>query len=148
MGKAHGHKNVDRGYVPGLCAGRRRPLYLGVCDPEGTFSRPHDIGGIRFRTMPFYHRVYSPGKLQFITTSTYRRTPLFLSDRFRRGFVQKSRGPWEAGPRYELMEVRQELHFLLVGWAGWRRPWFGVCALPKDLWELGKAVAIRAVASG
>ncbi len=38
--------------------------------------------------MPFYHRVYSPGELQLITTSTYRRTPLFLSDRFRRCFVQ------------------------------------------------------------
>jgi hypothetical protein len=47
--------------------------------------------------MPFYHRVYSPGELQFITTSTYRRTPLFLSDRFRRCFVQR------------LEEVRQEL---------------------------------------
>jgi len=54
--------------------------------------------------MPFYHRVYTPGQLQFITSSTYRRTPLFLSDRFRRGFVQR------------LEEMRQELHFLLVGW--------------------------------
>jgi hypothetical protein len=45
--------------------------------------------------MPFYHRVYSPGELQFITPSTYRRTPLFLSDRFR--LVQR------------LREVRQEL---------------------------------------
>ena len=51
--------------------------------------------------MPFYHRVYSPGELQFITTSTYRRTPLFLSDRFR--LVQR------------LDEVRQEWHFLLIG---------------------------------
>ncbi len=55
--------------------------------------------------MPFYHRVYSPGELQFITTSTYRRTPLFLSDRFRRGFVQRA-GPTASG--YELNEVRQE----------------------------------------
>ncbi len=39
--------------------------------------------------MPFYPRVYSPGELQFITTSTYRCTPLFLSDRFRRSFVQR-----------------------------------------------------------
>ena len=54
--------------------------------------------------MPFYHRVYSPGELQFITTSTYRRTPLFVSDRFRHCFVQR------------LDEVRQELHFLLIGW--------------------------------
>jgi putative transposase len=54
--------------------------------------------------MPFYHRVYSPGRLQFVTTSTYRRTPLFLSDRFRRCFVQR------------LEEVRLEWHFLLIGW--------------------------------
>jgi len=54
--------------------------------------------------MPFYKRIYSPGQLQFITTSTYRRTPLFLSDRFRGCFVQR------------LEEVRQEWHFLLIGW--------------------------------
>ena len=54
--------------------------------------------------MPFYHRVYTAGQLQFITASTYRRTPLFLSDRFRRCFVQR------------LEEMRRELHFLLVGW--------------------------------
>ena len=72
--------------------------------------------------MPFYHRVYSPGELPFITASTYRRTPLFLSDRFRRGFVRKSRGPWNAGPRYELEEVRQEWHFLLVGWVLTQQP--------------------------
>jgi hypothetical protein len=39
--------------------------------------------------MPFYHRVYTPGQLQFITASTYRRTPLFHSDRFRHCFVQR-----------------------------------------------------------
>ncbi len=50
--------------------------------------------------MPFYHRVYSPGELQFITISTYRRTPLFLSDRFRRCFVQR------------LEEVPQELDYM------------------------------------
>ena len=38
--------------------------------------------------MPFYKRTYSPGELQFITTSTYRRAPLFLSERFSRCFVQ------------------------------------------------------------
>ena len=54
--------------------------------------------------MPFYHRVYSPGELQFITASTYRRTPLFLSNRFQRCFIER------------LEEVRQELHFLLIGW--------------------------------
>jgi putative transposase len=54
--------------------------------------------------MPFYKRPYSPGQLQFITTSTYRRAPLFLSQRFCRCFVQR------------LEEVREELKFLLIGW--------------------------------
>ena len=54
--------------------------------------------------MPFYNRTYSPGQLQFITTSTYRRAPVFLSARFRRRFVQP------------LEEVRQEMQFLLIGW--------------------------------
>ena len=54
--------------------------------------------------MPFYHRTYNRGELQFIPSSTYRRAPLFLSERFRRCFVQR------------LEEVRQELKFLLIGW--------------------------------
>src|SRR5260370_12676232 len=49
--------------------------------------------------MPFYGRHYSPGQLQFITTSTYRRAPLFLSDRFRSD------------------RLRKEMKFLLIGWA-------------------------------
>jgi hypothetical protein len=39
--------------------------------------------------MPIYHRTYSPGELQFITSSTYRRAPVFLSPRFCRYFVQR-----------------------------------------------------------
>ena len=54
--------------------------------------------------MPFYHRTYRPEELQFITTSTYRRAPLFFSERFCRCFVQR------------LEEVREELEFLRVGW--------------------------------
>jgi putative transposase len=54
--------------------------------------------------MPWYHRLYRPGELQFLTASTYRRTPLFRADRFRRCFVQR----WE--------EVRQQLHLRLIGW--------------------------------
>jgi putative transposase len=54
--------------------------------------------------MPLYKRIYSPGQLQFITTSTYRRAPLFLSACLCRCFVQR------------LEEVRQELKFLLIGW--------------------------------
>jgi putative transposase len=48
--------------------------------------------------------VGTAGQLQFIATTTYRRAPLFLSERFCRSFVQR------------LEEVRQELNFLLIGW--------------------------------
>jgi hypothetical protein len=54
--------------------------------------------------MPFYHRTYNRGELQSITSSTYRRTPVFLSERFCHSFAQR------------LEEVRQELKFLLIGW--------------------------------
>jgi hypothetical protein len=54
--------------------------------------------------MPVYHRVCATGELQFLTSSTYRRVPVFLSDRFRGCFVDR------------LEEVRRELNFLLVGW--------------------------------
>jgi hypothetical protein len=43
-----------------------------------------------------YKRTHSPGQLQFITTSTYRRSPLSLSERLCRCFVQR------------IEEVRQE----------------------------------------
>jgi len=39
--------------------------------------------------MPIDHRPYSPGELQFITTSTYRRAQVFLSPRLCRYFVQR-----------------------------------------------------------
>ncbi len=54
--------------------------------------------------MPLYKRHYSPGELQFITTSTYRRAPLFRSERFCRSFVAT------------LQQVRKEKGFLLLGW--------------------------------
>jgi putative transposase len=53
--------------------------------------------------MPFYKRTFSLGQLQFITTSTYRRSPLFLSEHFCRFFVQT------------LEELRKEMKFLLIG---------------------------------
>ena len=54
--------------------------------------------------MPIYHRIYMPGELQFITTSTYRPVPVFPSARFCQVFVQR------------LEEVRQKMHCLLLGW--------------------------------
>ena len=71
--------------------------------PKGRFLPAPRRREYTLLALPFCHRVYSPGELQFITTTTYRRTPLFLSDGFRHCFVQR------------LDEVRQELHFLLVG---------------------------------
>ena len=47
---------------------------------------------------------YIPGELQFITSSVYRRTPLFRSERFCRCFVDA------------LAEVRKASGFLLIGW--------------------------------
>ena len=54
--------------------------------------------------MPIYHRHFEPGQLQFITTSTYRRTKLFERDLFRWYFVQV------------LQQLRKETGFLLIGW--------------------------------
>jgi len=47
---------------------------------------------------------YIPGELQFITSSIYRRTPLFRSRRFCRCFVDA------------LADVRKATGFLLIGW--------------------------------
>ena len=54
--------------------------------------------------MPIYGRHYEPGQLQFITTSNYRRTQLFHSQRFRWAFVEV------------LRQLRQETDSLLIGW--------------------------------
>ncbi|MCL5669978.1 MAG: transposase [Acidobacteria bacterium] len=47
---------------------------------------------------------YIPGELQFITSSTYRRSSLFRSQRFCRCFVDA------------LIDVRKSTGFLLIGW--------------------------------
>lgn len=54
--------------------------------------------------MPCRRLPYIPGELQFITSSVYRRTPLFRSERFCRCFVDT------------LVEVRKAGSFLLIGW--------------------------------
>ena len=54
--------------------------------------------------MPIYHRTYSPGELQFITSSTYRRAQIFRSPRFCQYFVER------------LKEVRQKMNCLFIGW--------------------------------
>ena len=80
------------------------PVLWGLRSPEGTLFRQGFCASILSGGMPFYKRTYSSGQLQFITTSTYRRAPLFLSQRFCRCFVQT------------LAEARQEMKFLLLGW--------------------------------
>ena len=79
-----------------IVAGRRRlaqtPILGGLRSPEGTLFRPGLVESILVRSMPFHKRTYSPGQLPFITTSTYRRAPLFLSERFCRCFVQRLGG--------------------------------------------------------
>ena len=54
--------------------------------------------------MPIYGRHFEPGQLQFITTSTYRRSRLFTCQRFCWTFVET------------LRQLRQETGFLLIGW--------------------------------
>jgi 8-oxo-dGTP pyrophosphatase MutT (NUDIX family) len=54
--------------------------------------------------MPVSRRHFAPGQLQFITSSTYRRTRLFESHRFRCDFVAA------------LRELREETGFPLIGW--------------------------------
>jgi len=54
--------------------------------------------------MPIYRRHFQPGQLQFITTSTYRRTRLFEDNPFRWSFVDV------------LRQVRLDFDFLLIGW--------------------------------
>ena len=54
--------------------------------------------------MPVSRRHFAPGQLQFITSSTYRRTKLFDSHRFRCDFVEV------------LRQFRREAGFLLLGW--------------------------------
>jgi REP element-mobilizing transposase RayT len=54
--------------------------------------------------MPVSRRHFARRRLQFITSSTYRRTKLFDSHRFRYDFVEV------------LRQFRRETGFLLVGW--------------------------------
>lgn len=54
--------------------------------------------------MPRYHRVFDPGHWQFITSSTYRRVPVFRGRPFCQNFVEV------------LGKLRQEFEFRLVGW--------------------------------
>ena len=54
--------------------------------------------------MPLYHRHYSPGELQFITSSVYHRTPIFANPLFCREFA------------HTLQELREEFGFLVIGW--------------------------------
>ena len=71
---------------------------------EGSASSGGYAAAILCSSMPIYHRTYSPGELQFITSSTYRRAQVFRSPRFCQCFVER------------LEEVWQKMNCLLVGW--------------------------------
>jgi hypothetical protein len=47
--------------------------------------------------VPVYHQVYTPGELQFITASTYRRTLMLPPNRFRRFLVERT----DEGKKYD-----------------------------------------------
>ena len=80
------------------------PVLWGLRVPEGILCWRSFGARILSSNMPLHKRYYSPGQLQFITASTYQRAPLFLSERFRGGFVET------------LAQARQEMKFLLIGW--------------------------------
>jgi hypothetical protein len=52
--------------------------------------------------IPLYRRHFEPGQLQFITSSTYRRTKLFEHDRSRSMFVEVLRQLRQASLSLEL----------------------------------------------
>ncbi|MGH8403753.1 MAG: transposase, partial [Gammaproteobacteria bacterium] len=54
--------------------------------------------------MPLYHRHFEPGQLQFITSSTYRRAPIFSNPACCQFFVEALRA------------ARSKFRFRLVGW--------------------------------
>jgi len=72
------------------CAGWRRLLPLGVCVSRSDFPLPVPHRGeytpLRGALLSWY---LQPGEMQSIPARTYRRAPLFLSDRFRSCFVQR-----------------------------------------------------------
>jgi REP element-mobilizing transposase RayT len=67
------------------------------------FARP--LPGTRLHSlMAVSRRYFAPGHLQFITTSTYRRVPVFLNPAYCQLFVDALRA------------VRSKIDFLLIGW--------------------------------
>jgi REP element-mobilizing transposase RayT len=53
---------------------------------------------------PLYHRSFTPGHLQFITTRNYRRTPLFRNEGLGREFVSV------------LAALRRAKGIAMIGW--------------------------------
>jgi REP element-mobilizing transposase RayT len=87
--------------VPAL---RDFPLFWPITMAGARRHRISARAGVVVTAMPICHRYWEPGRLQFITASTYRRAQLFPSPRFRNLFARK------------LAELREEMHFLIVGW--------------------------------
>ncbi len=67
-----------------------RFLVSAISRRDGLFP-PRTVASLLPCAMPFYHRVYSPGELQFITTTTYRRTPFSSRSAFGAALSRGSR---------------------------------------------------------
>jgi hypothetical protein len=57
--------------------------------PKGRFLPAPRCESVLSSAGLLHHRIYTPGERQFTPASAYRRTPPFLSDRFRLGSVQR-----------------------------------------------------------
>jgi len=82
----------------GRATGWRRHRFLDVCATA-------NLAGTRYNPfMPRLRRFYDANHLHYVTTSTYRRTRVFDSDRFKRKFITS------------LAHLRAELGFPIIGY--------------------------------
>ncbi len=81
--------------------------------------------------MPRYHRVFDPGHLQFITSSTYRRVPVFAGNR-----VATSRF-MSIGSCVMLTQFRAEF------FNGWNHTQFGDANANLSSQQFGKITGLR-----
>jgi hypothetical protein len=90
-------------------AGASRLLVSTI--PKGRSLPAPDYREYTLCAMPFHRRICSAWELPFFTTSTYRQTPLFLSHRFQRRFVQRPEEQGSADLRVVCVSLR---HFFRI----------------------------------
>jgi hypothetical protein len=88
MSLLHANRRA-RAVVIGAAA-MRKAGWLAQSEPS---SAAHVTVPADIPCRPIYERHFEPGQLQFITTSTYRRSQLFTCQRFCRIFVETVRQP-------------------------------------------------------